>query len=310
MIRAKHGGTNLVTLTQLEYFRNLAITEHVTKTAQALHISQSALTGMIRRLEQELGQELFFRDGRSIRLNQFGKIYLQYVNSVFQNLSAGQEAIQHLKESQSQSVSFSLVGAEAWRSVISGFRNMYPGVALRHVEYTQEQFIPKLIQSQLDFVIEGGPPVESPQIDSKVIFYESLYVAVHREHRLAARTSIMLKELANEPMISFFREHSFRILCDHFCHLAGFEPRHVIECYNSLWAEAINNFDAVALCAKMQVQAGEPKEAVFIPILDSFTRYPVKIYYQRNRAFSPAMTAFFEHFIRWFQTHRLADGFE
>ena len=70
----------MITLLQLDYFRRLAATEHITQTAKELFISQTALSSMIISLEKELGVQLFDRSKRSIRLNQAGKLYLQYVD--------------------------------------------------------------------------------------------------------------------------------------------------------------------------------------------------------------------------------------
>ena len=51
----------MITLLQLEYFRKLAATEHITQTAKELYISQTALSSMIIGLEKELGVQLFAR---------------------------------------------------------------------------------------------------------------------------------------------------------------------------------------------------------------------------------------------------------
>ena len=63
-------------ITQLKYFYTLAQNQHVTRTAEQLHISQPSLTQSIRRLENELNVKLFKSNGRSIVLTDCGK-YLQ-----------------------------------------------------------------------------------------------------------------------------------------------------------------------------------------------------------------------------------------
>ena len=66
----------MITLLQLDYFRRLAASEHITATARELYISQTALSNMLSGLEKELGVRLFDRVGRSIRLNEAGRVYL------------------------------------------------------------------------------------------------------------------------------------------------------------------------------------------------------------------------------------------
>ena len=63
-------------LLQLEYFYAVAKTQHVTHTAEQLHIAQPALTQSIHRLEKELGVPLFHRNGRNIALTEYG-VYLR-----------------------------------------------------------------------------------------------------------------------------------------------------------------------------------------------------------------------------------------
>ena len=64
-------------LTQLRYFKKLATLEHLTRAAEELYISQSTLSMSISRLESELEVSLFDRIGRGIRLNAFGKAFLE-----------------------------------------------------------------------------------------------------------------------------------------------------------------------------------------------------------------------------------------
>lgn len=67
----------------LHYFWVVAKEEHLTRAAGKLHVSQSAISSQIRRLEEELGQALFTRDGRSLRLTEAGSLVLGYADSIF-----------------------------------------------------------------------------------------------------------------------------------------------------------------------------------------------------------------------------------
>ncbi|MDH4042686.1 MAG: LysR substrate-binding domain-containing protein [Gammaproteobacteria bacterium] len=67
----------------LYYFWMVAKEGHLTRAAQKLHVSQSALSSQIRQLQEQLGQELFSRDGRSLRLTEVGHLVLQYAESIF-----------------------------------------------------------------------------------------------------------------------------------------------------------------------------------------------------------------------------------
>lgn len=67
----------------LYYFWRVAKEGHLTRTAQLLHVSQSALSSQIRQLQDRLGHELFSREGRSLVLTEVGHIVLEYAESIF-----------------------------------------------------------------------------------------------------------------------------------------------------------------------------------------------------------------------------------
>lgn len=67
----------------LFYFWRVARSGHLTRTAEALHISQSALSGQIRKLEESLGQQLFVREGRRLKLSEAGRLAFSYAEDIF-----------------------------------------------------------------------------------------------------------------------------------------------------------------------------------------------------------------------------------
>lgn len=67
----------------LYYFWVVAKEGHLTRAAQQLHVSQSALSTQIRKLQEQLGHELFTRDGRKLRLTEVGHLVLEYAESIF-----------------------------------------------------------------------------------------------------------------------------------------------------------------------------------------------------------------------------------
>ena len=80
-------------LLQLKYFKVVAEQEHITKSAKLLMVSQPYLSAIVARLEEEMGGQLFDRDGRNVVLNEYGKILLHHAN----------EALQHLEDAKKKS---------------------------------------------------------------------------------------------------------------------------------------------------------------------------------------------------------------
>lgn len=86
-----------MTLNQLRYFRVLAKTEHYTKAADALAISQPSLSRAIALLEEELGVLLFARRGRNVVLTDAGRTFLRYVEVGLDTLDAGAVAMREFR---------------------------------------------------------------------------------------------------------------------------------------------------------------------------------------------------------------------
>lgn len=73
-------------ITQLEYFKVIAETGSLTKAAGQLHITQPAMSAMLKKFEEELNVELFDRSPNRIYLNHAGEIALVHVNSILRNV--------------------------------------------------------------------------------------------------------------------------------------------------------------------------------------------------------------------------------
>ena len=85
-------------ISQLKYFEVCANLENITKAADKLNIVQPALSQSIRKLEVELGVNLFDRIGRSIRLNDNGRILLKYTGQILALMESAKGELQdHIK---------------------------------------------------------------------------------------------------------------------------------------------------------------------------------------------------------------------
>jgi DNA-binding transcriptional LysR family regulator len=88
-------------LLQLKYFQTVARSEHMTRAAEELHISQPSLSKVISNLEEDLGVPLFERIGRQIKLSHFGKAFLSRVERIFLELEDGKRELSDMLENES-----------------------------------------------------------------------------------------------------------------------------------------------------------------------------------------------------------------
>ncbi|MHB1629189.1 MAG: LysR family transcriptional regulator [Bacilli bacterium] len=215
-------------LLQLDYFKEVARLEHVTDAARSLHVTQSSLSRTIARLEQDLGVPLFDRVGRKVRLNNYGRVFLERVDKALFELEQGRRAVADLAGADYGAVSLGVNTALMLPDVLRKFRRQRP-----HVQFHVQQLPPdamhaRLEQGALDFCL-SAPPITGRDIVCEPVLTEAIYVIVPPSHRLAERRSIGLAELQDEAFVGLKKGYGMRDLMDHYCQLAGFVPRHTFE---------------------------------------------------------------------------------
>ena len=116
----------------LLYFQTIAETGNLTRAAEKLMISPPALSNSLKRLEQDLGVELFDRVGRSLVLNRYGEAYLPYVRQILTLTRQSSELMTQMKEEQQKHLSIADTTYVFASHLISAFLEQH-GVALAAV---------------------------------------------------------------------------------------------------------------------------------------------------------------------------------
>lgn len=187
-------------LSQLRYFVAVAQLQHLTKAAEALNISQPALSKAISRLEDELGETLFDRGANRITLNNSGKLYLSYVQQALETLDSGKAALQSQADSLSGSVSIITSCSGLLQPAVRHFITEYS-----QIHYQQHRYASSLIAEQLeggsaDFAV-ATTPLTSVKFSWTPLLQDQLYVVASPKHPFYGRTSITMEELQHEPLI-------------------------------------------------------------------------------------------------------------
>ena len=147
----------------LFYFWRVAKLGHLTRAAEDLHTSQSALSAQIRQLEERLGEDLFSREGRRLALTDTGQLVLSYAENIF---GLGQEMLGRL-QGQSQGITRLRVGSVATLS--RNYQENWirplladPSVVLTLESGLLEGLLLRLVQHQLDVVLANETVPSNP----------------------------------------------------------------------------------------------------------------------------------------------------
>lgn len=215
-------------LQQLRYFQVTARCEHMTKAAQELNVSQPALSKTIARLEEGLGAPLFHREGRQIRLNNFGSSFLVRVDRIFQEIEEGQRQIRDMSGLDNGIISVGISLPHILPFLLTDFLKLHPKVEIKQYQIHSKDMRGPLEQGSMDICISSSP-IFGGHIEWMPLLEEEIFLSVPSNHPFADRNSISLEEVKDEIFINRFTGYEFRDLCDHFCSQAGFTANTSIE---------------------------------------------------------------------------------
>ncbi len=187
-------------LAQLRYFVAVAQLQHLTRAAEALNISQPALSKAISRLEDELGETLFDRGANRIALNNSGKLYLSYVQQALETLDSGKAALQSQADSLSGSVSIITSCSGLLQPAVRNFITEYSQIHYQQHRYTSSLIAEQLEGGSADFAVTTTP-LTSVKFSWTPLLQDQLYVVASPQHPFYNRDSITMEELRQEPLI-------------------------------------------------------------------------------------------------------------
>ena len=176
-------------LRHIRYLQAVAEHQNFTRAAEALHVSQPTLSQQIRQLEDLLQVQLLDRSGRTVRLTDAGEAYLRHARRALQDLDAGRRAIHDVQDLSRGTLRLAVTPtftAYLIGPLLARFNELYPGITVSLEETTQDRIEAALAGDLLDIGI-AFDEVRSPDIESEVLFVETLSLVVGAAHRCAAQ---------------------------------------------------------------------------------------------------------------------------
>jgi len=220
---------------ELRHLRSLeAVARHgsFTKAADELHLAQSAVSQHVRRLEAELGVEVFRRNSRSVDLTAEGELVLAYAQRVLrevEGLHSELEELTGLLRGEVRVGGMYPTGVYDLAGVLADFRAQHPGVSIHMVEDTQDELLERLRRDELDCVFTA---VDTDRIGNDfaatLLWEDEFVVAMAPDHPLAARPRVTLEELAREDLIAYRENSALRMRLERKMSERGLAPRNAL----------------------------------------------------------------------------------
>lgn len=218
-------------LSQIRCFEAVARHLHFTNAAQELVLPQPAVSLQIRRLEEEIGVQLFERTTRAVRLTDAGTMLLPSAQRILGELETAQARLRDSRELKVGRVSVgsqqSLNASGVLPRVLIEFQDLHPGIEVALHEETTEATVAMLADGRMDLALAHlEDQFDFSTLDQRPLFYEPVGIIAAPGHRLSARTDrIDVAELAGEPFIAFNETAGLRHMLTRLCAEAGFEPK-------------------------------------------------------------------------------------
>jgi LysR family transcriptional activator of nhaA len=211
----------------LRYFRAIAAEGGLTRAAERLNLSQSALSVQLRRLEKSLGQPLFDRQHKSLVLTEAGRLALDYAETIFQ---AGEEMMDLLQNRAAGRRKLLRVGAVATLSRNFQFAFLKPLVSRTDVELvirsgSLRELLAQLQAHTLDVVLSNMPVRRDAETGwHSHLLDEQPVSLVGRRRRGGRRAFNFPEDLRGVPLVLPTLEHSIRGAFDLLLDQAGIRP--------------------------------------------------------------------------------------
>ncbi len=189
-----------MTLDQLRVF--LAVVEylHFTRAAEALYISQPAVSAAIQNLEEQYGVRLFHRIGRQIEITEAGKLLQAEAQKIIDQVVLTERGLQELNDLQRGELKLgsSLTIGNYWLpDKISQFKRQYPGISVNCSLANTEEICEGTATGQFDLgLVEGEvKPTLKTSLEEEIVGSDRLLIVVGKSHPWFDRTKISLTEL-------------------------------------------------------------------------------------------------------------------
>lgn len=193
----------------LRYFIAVAELGNISKAAQQLHIAQPPLSRQIRQLEEEIGVELLLRNKRGVELTNAGVVFLSRARRLIADADLASAEARNARNGVCGVVRIGIasgLGGVASR-VMEVHRRRFPAVEIQCKDVFSTLQNEALRKRDVD-VGFMRPPVDAAKLDSQPLFEEKFFVVLPRQHRLAKRHALRLKDVIAEPLIIFERQYS------------------------------------------------------------------------------------------------------
>lgn len=214
-------------LRQLKYFLEIAKHKSITKASESLHISQPALSKMMKSLEEEIGMPLIIRTNKTSELTDSGMIVMEFtqkIQALFEEMSTTLNDMTNLERGNIHIGLPPFIGSLFFPKVMAKFHKQYSNI---HINIT-ENGAARVAKSVEDGELELGVavlPIEEENFTIYPIVEEEMKLLVPASNPISERNCVSLNELKDEEFIFYSEEFALHQILKREFLKQGVEPK-------------------------------------------------------------------------------------
>lgn len=285
--------------TKLRYFYEVAKRQHVTKTAEEIHIAQPALTKSIKQLEDELEMPLFYKKGRNIFLTEYGKYLQNKLEGIFAQVDSIKQDLELLKEQQRSTIRLNVLSASTIvTDAVVAYKKKNPSVIFQLIQNEAET------DADVSVSMMSVDLPALPAFEKKCVMSEQIYLAVPSDSKYAKRAEIALNDVKEEGFVHLAGSKLFRRICDDFCAQAGFKSVTAFESDSPIAVKNVIGAHAGVGFWPEYSWGKASSEIVLLPITAPVCRREIVVGLHKNPVPSAVAPDFYEFLVKFLQNKR------
>jgi DNA-binding transcriptional LysR family regulator len=215
---------------QLETFLAIVTYGGFHKAAEALHVSQPAISGRVRALEASLGAELFARGRARSSLSPAGKALRPHAEQLLRTVAMARQAIHELQPQTAGALRIAAslsVCTYLMPDVMQEYKAAHPKVMVHLRSGNSVQVLKMVLEGEADIGVARS--LNHPEVETMTLRDDPLLLVGHRAHRAATKRQVRLEEIETWPLIFYDRGSSDWTLTQGLFRRAGLLPNVVLE---------------------------------------------------------------------------------
>lgn len=216
-------------LNQIRYFLEVAESQHITKSANKLHIAQPSLTQAMHKLEESVGVPLLATKGRNIVLTEYGKYFQKKLIPIIEELDSLPDKLRVMANLTNKTIHLNVLAASSIVTEgIIAYKQEHKDINFQLLQNSQDDLYDIEVTTRASDSSENNRMIKT----NEFVCHEKIFLAVPNNDRFKNMQSVNLRDVEDEGFISLAGSKQFSAICDRFCHNLMVKPKIIFESDN------------------------------------------------------------------------------